>query len=48
MKKAKEEAELMPSLDTMVAMKAKVVLCMGLQNESTPPPSKYMGHVKHL
>ena len=39
MKEAKEEAEVMPLLDTIVAMKAKVV-CMVLQNESTPPPSK--------
>jgi hypothetical protein len=38
-KEAKEEAEVMPLLDTIVAMKAKVV-CMVLQNESTPPPSK--------
>ena len=38
-KEAKEEAEIMPLLDTIVAMKAKVV-CMLLRNGSTPPPSK--------
>ena len=43
----KEKAEIMSLLDTVVTIKAKIV-CIGSLNESTPPPSKYIGHVEHL